>query len=197
MLFFASDWMSLKGTWTKEIKPQEVIGIDLSASELGKTGFAFLNGEVELGIVRKDSEIIGLCQGFKLVLIDAPLSLPIGGSGLRECDRMLSKLGIRFFPVNFGGMKKLTQRGIVIKNILETQGKLVFEVYPGALYDNFKVPRKDKKAIAEFFSSRGLKLKREAKFQDELDAVACFYIGLRLLEGSANILEGRDGVLIF
>ncbi|MDW8237238.1 MAG: DUF429 domain-containing protein [Aquificaceae bacterium] len=189
--------MYFESTWIKEIKPQEVIGIDLSASELGKTGFAFLDGEVELGIVRKDDEILELCKGFKLILIDAPLSLPIGNSGLRECDRMLNKLGIRFFPINFGGMKKLTQRGIFIKNILETQGKLVFEVYPGALYDNFKIPRKDKKAIAEFFSSRGLRLKREAKFQDELDAVACFYIGIRLLEGSANILEGRDGVLIF
>ncbi|MEN3033366.1 MAG: DUF429 domain-containing protein [Aquificaceae bacterium] len=189
--------MLFKSDWLKEVKPKEILGIDLSANESGRTGFAFLDSFVEFGIVHKDFEIIELSRSFKLILIDAPLSIPSGDFGLRECDRMLKDLKIRFFPVNFSSMKKLTQRGINLKNILENQGKIVFEVYPGALYDTFKVPRKDKKAIMDFFGLNGLKLKREAKYQDELDAIACLLTGIRLINGSAKVLAGKDGTLIF
>ena len=61
-----------------------------------------------------------------LIGINAPLSLPRGRRSihdrtenhLRHCDRELTSRKIRCFPVTLGPMRKLTERGLLLKDHL-------------------------------------------------------------------------------
>ena len=110
----------------------KIVGLDLAGVEHRPTGYCLLTGrQTETSLLYKDDEIltkIGEVQP-AVVAIDAPLSLPPGrksieertGNHLRECDRELLKRGIKFFPVTLGPMRKLTQRGINLRQILERE----------------------------------------------------------------------------
>lgn len=167
-------------------------GIDLAGSDRRETGICLLdlgrNGRVYLA--RTDEEILDILlrekDGIRSVGVDAPLSLPKGRSSLsssgphyRKCDLELRRLGIKFFPITLGPMRKLTERGLRIKGMLRKvlPNAVVQEVFPGALYDIFGVPRKSPAEIIAFFSSQGLRILNlpERPTQDELDAVACAY----------------------
>ncbi len=111
----------------------KIVGLDLAGVEHRPTGYCLLTGrQTETSLLYKDAEIltkIGEVQP-AVVAIDAPLSLPPGrksieertGNHLRECDRELLKRGIKFFPVTLGPMRKLTQRGINPRQILDGKG---------------------------------------------------------------------------
>ena len=130
-----------------------VIGLDLSGSEKRPTGFCILEKmNVETNLVYSNEEIIQKIEKLKpnIIAIDAPLSLPEGRKSieektnvhLRECDKELLRRKIKFFPITLGPMRKLTERGIRLKNILEGKGFKVIEVYPGGAQDVLKIPRK-------------------------------------------------------
>ena len=121
-----------------------IIGLDLAGVETRPTGFCILRGmKAETFLVYTDKEIMEKIKGTnaQLVAVDAPLSLPPGRSTLeertnihlRECDRELLKRKIKFFPITLGPMRKLTQRGMRLKSVFETQNLSVIEVYPEAL----------------------------------------------------------------
>jgi len=121
------------------------MGIDLSASEKRDSGVCLMDGlKVQTFRVKRDDEIIALARKFhpKLVAVDAPLSLPLSSGGLRHCDRELLRRGIRVFPLNFGAMKQLTERGMRLKALLEPEGFKVIEVFPGDAQDVLGLPRK-------------------------------------------------------
>lgn len=189
-----------------EIKPhQNILGIDLAGSPKRNTGFAYFHqNRLEVGILYSDYEIINLAKNFDIIMIDAPLSIPKGrksiddrnGPHLRECDIMLRKLGIKFFPVTLGPMRILTKRGINIKNKLEKLNKTVFETFPGALYDKLKVERKNKNQIIKIFKELNLPLEEREYEQDELDAVACLIVGILFYENKAQLLSGIDGTIV-
>ena len=96
---------------------------------------------VDTSLIYTDEEILSKIRQIdpKIVAIDAPLSLPPGrksleernGNHLRECDRELLKKGIKFFPVTLGPMRKLTERGMRLKKILEEENFITLEAYPG------------------------------------------------------------------
>lgn len=182
---------------------EKVLGLDLAGSPRRKTGYAYLrNGELWVGVLHTDEEIIKLASNFKLVAVDAPLSLPEGreslekpGPHFRECDLKLRKRGIKFFPVTLGAMRSLTQRGMSLKEELLKMGVEVIETYPGGLYDLFGVSRKDKGQIYHFFRSLGFELKDRRYSKDELDAVACLISGLRYLSLCAEAFEGKEGTI--
>ncbi|MEM2878152.1 MAG: DUF429 domain-containing protein [Candidatus Hadarchaeales archaeon] len=109
-----------------------VIGLDLSGSPIRKTGFAIISGRnIELGTLKTDDEIIGLClkRNPEIVAIDAPLSMPKSGC-LRSSDREMIRRGLRVFPPTFSGMISLTRRGISISSSLGSAGIKVIEVHP-------------------------------------------------------------------
>jgi predicted nuclease with RNAse H fold len=54
----------------------------------------------------------------------------------------LLRMKIKFFPLTLGPMRKLTERGIRLKKILEKKRLDVVETYPGAAQDILKIPRK-------------------------------------------------------
>ncbi|HEV09209.1 MAG TPA: DUF429 domain-containing protein, partial [Sulfurihydrogenibium azorense] len=57
----------------------KILGLDLAGSPKRKTGYAYLeNGKLQVGVLFQDEDILNLAKNFKLVMIDAPLSLPEG-----------------------------------------------------------------------------------------------------------------------
>jgi len=182
-----------------------VLGIDLAGSEKRPTGVAFKEKVgVRCSLLFEDCEIIEFSKPFTHIFVDAPLSLPLGrrsleennGIHFRECDLMLRKMGIRFFPMTLGPMRILTQRAIRLKDILEGLGKEVYEVFPGAFYDVMGVSRKDRKAIGKFYLNMGLDLEKRKYTQDELDGIACLLTGCMFLEGKGVLLKGGDGAIV-
>jgi predicted nuclease with RNAse H fold len=123
-----------------------IVGLDLAGVESRPTGFCLLKDMcVETCLVYTDKEIIDktVRSHPKIVAVDAPLCLPPGRKTieertnihLRESDRELLKKGIKLFPITLGPMRKLTVRGIDIKNVLEAKKLAVIEAYPGGAQD--------------------------------------------------------------
>lgn len=188
----------------------KIVGIDLAGSEKRRTGFCILDKKLnaEVFTVFKDKEIISKCleNKPKIIAIDAPLSLPKGRKSLkrkskihfRECDRELWKLKIKFFPITLGPMRKLTERGIKLRKILEKKGFEVIEVYPGGAQDLLGIPRrKDKEGLLKGLKKLGVKNLRNDLNEDELDAVTCAFVGYLYTKGNYMVLgKKEEGVII-
>ncbi|MCS7214243.1 MAG: DUF429 domain-containing protein [Candidatus Calescibacterium sp.] len=190
------------------------VGLDLAGSPKRNTGLCFLDETKRalVKIVKTDQDILNEIKKISPTIvsvgIDAPLSLPYGrkninssGPHFRKCDLELRKLGIKFFPVTLGPMRKLTARGIKLKrNLLKIKPKiLVAEVFPGALYDIFGIPRKSIKKILKFFKYQKIKIKGLHKniTQDEVDAVACAYTMYLFYKGKAKeIGDKNEGTIV-
>jgi len=192
------------------IPKYKVVGIDLSGSEKSNTGICIsTNKVIDVFCVKKDEEILqSIPEDVKIVGIDAPLSLPYGRKSihernkfhLRKCDLELLKMKIKFFPITLGPMRMLTERGIRLKQkIIEKFNVEVIEVFPGATYDIFGVPRKSRTQITNFFiNQKFLDPPSIRDFsQDELDAIACAFTALLYMKGKAVKLgDEREGTII-
>jgi predicted nuclease with RNAse H fold len=175
-----------------------IVGLDLAGVESRPTGLCVLKDmKAETFIVFTDEEVLkGIEESKpKIVAVDAPLSLPAGRESieqrtnvhLRECDKELLQRGIKFFPITLGPMRKLTNRGINLRRILENKHFRVIEVYPGGAQDILGIPRKQQglnklKAGLEKAGVRGLNNRMS---DHELDAVTCALVGKLLLEGKS------------
>jgi len=194
-----------------------VVGIDLAGVETRDTGFCILDKDlnVKTTLLHTDWEIVKETLGVKptLVSVDAPLGLPKGrcclrddcecrGRGhLRECDRELLKMRIKFFPVTLGPMRKLTERGIRISKTLSDQGLRVMESFPGSVQDILDIPRKSKglKKLRRAMIEYGIKgdVNKEVITDHELDAVASALVGKLYLEGRAvEIGDPQEALMI-
>jgi predicted nuclease with RNAse H fold len=188
-----------------------VIGLDLAANHKKQTGFCIMNEnlEVKTFLLFTDNEILEHVKYYnpELIAIDAPLSLPMGRTSLEEksnihlrlCDRELLGLGIKFFPITLGPMRKLTERGIKLKQMLENFGYKVIEVFPGATQDILGLVRKNQgiNKLREGLISLGIKGIKYEMSDDELDAITCALTGLLYLKGECIELgDKREGILI-
>ncbi|MCS7105761.1 MAG: DUF429 domain-containing protein [Candidatus Aenigmarchaeota archaeon] len=187
------------------------VGIDLAGSEKRETGFCILdeNLRAETFILFKDEEIIKEIEKVKprVISIDAPLALPKGRpslskkyknySHLRECDKELLRMGIKFFPITLGPMRKLTERGIKLKKILEKKGFEVIETFPGAVQDLLKIPRrKEKEKLRKGLIKLGIKGVKKKISEHELDAITCALVGKFYLEGNYIAIGSKEEVLM-
>jgi predicted nuclease with RNAse H fold len=185
------------------------LGVDLAGSEKRNTGISFVeNNSIVTCIIRNEKELLEIMQKFQFIYIDAPLTLPHGRTSLevrnehhfRECDLLLRKRGIKFFPITLGPMRMLTQRGMRLRERLSKLGKEVYEVFPGAFYDVFGVKRKDRDTIQSLYKTLsvffGLSLKVDYPSQDELDAIACLFTGFFHKLNLAECLTGIDGTIV-
>ncbi len=187
-----------------------IVGLDLAGVETRPTGYCeLLNMKVETSLIYSDVEILEKISPIhpKIVAITSPLSLPPGrksleernGNHLRECDKELLKRHIKFFPVTLGPMRKLTERGMLLKQILERENFVVVEAYPGGAQDVLGIARKQQglerlKGGLEDLGIKGLCL---AMSDHELDAVTCAYVGKLFLEGKAVIYGClNDGIVM-
>ena len=188
-----------------------VVGLDLAANHKKQSGFCILNEnlEVKTFLLFTDNEILEYAKRYdpELIAIDAPLSLPLGRTSLEEksnihlrlCDRELLELGIKFFPITLGPMRKLTERGIKLKLMLENLGYKVIEVFPGATQDILGLVRKNQgvNKLREGLISLGIKGIKNEMNDDELDAITCALTGLLYLKGECIELgDKKEGILI-
>jgi hypothetical protein len=186
-----------------------IVGLDLAGVETRPTGFCVLkNMNVKTCAVYEDKEIIERIRETKprIVAIDAPLSLPAGrksidqrtATHLRECDKELLRRRIKFFPVTLGPMRKLTSRGIRLKEILESAHFKVIEVYPGGAQDILGIPRKQQGLDKLRSGLKKLQIKGIANTvsADELDAITCAYVGKLYLEGKTLTYGTDDQTII-
>lgn len=189
----------------------KVIGIDLSASEKRGSGLCFLDEKLyaKCRTIYKDQEMVEIVKKYKpdIVGIDAPLSLPLGRKNIfrksnvhfRKCDKQLWELKIKFFPITLGPMRRLTERGIKIRRMLENLGFKVIEVYPGATQDLLGIPRKQKglEKLKKGLEKFGIKLENRKLTGDELDAVTAAYTAYLFLKGLAiEIGDKREGTIV-
>ncbi len=186
------------------------MGLDLAGVENRPTGFCLLREFVsETALLYTNDEIMGRIQEANpvVVAIDAPLSLPPGrktindrnGKHLRESDSILLRKGIKFFPITLGPMRKLTERGIYLKNILEGKHFAVIEVYPGGAQDVLEIPRKqhglDK--LKDGLEKLGITGLSSNLSDHELDAVTCAFVGKLFLERkSITFGPEHDGIVM-
>jgi predicted nuclease with RNAse H fold len=175
-----------------------VIGLDLAGVERRPTGFCILTEmKAQTSLVYTDEEILWKVEESrtKIVAIDAPLSLPAGRNSieqrtsvhLRECDKILLRKGIRFFPITLGPMRKLTERGMYLRRILESKYFTVIEVYPGGAQDIFGIPRKQRglEKLKAGLEKAGIIGLNNGMSDHELDAATCALVGKLFLEGKS------------
>lgn len=189
----------------------KVAGIDLAGVESKQSGFCILDRKLNAKtiLIFQDKEILEAINKTrpKVVAIDAPLSLPKGRKSLkkrskihfRQCDRELWKLGIKFFPITLGPMRKLTERGIRLKQVLERKKFEVIEVYPGGAQDILNIPRKQEglKELRSGLIRIGVKGLKNNVTHDELDAVTCALVGKFYRENNYTALgDPKEGLMI-
>jgi predicted nuclease with RNAse H fold len=189
-------------------------GIDLAGSKRRPTGICVLEGrKANVWVVHTDREVLeAVGEDSQVVAIDAPLSLPRGRCCLRDdcpcagrahfraCDLELRHMKIKFFPITLGPMRLLTLRGLALKGNLEKRGLRVFETYPGAAQDIWRIPRhKDLQGLREGlkrFKLKGNWSRREVT-KDELDALTCALVARENLRGNTvTIGDPEEGLMI-
>ncbi|MCX8166431.1 MAG: DUF429 domain-containing protein [Candidatus Micrarchaeota archaeon] len=190
----------------------KLIGIDLGISK-ETTAVSVLNNKKLITFL--ESEINNdLIQFIKenepeIVAIDAPLSLPKGRTSIeelsnihfRQCDLELKKSNIRFFPITIGAMRKLTSRGIHIREKLEQQGLKVVETYPGASYDLLRIKRKSTyqkiQHLDELSKKLSFNLSKDHLFnKHKLDSVYCLLSAYAYKLNKAKVFSGEDGFIV-
>ena len=190
-----------------------VVGLDLAGSPKRDTGACSMDGPRRLHatILHSDTEILDFVRAARpdLVVIDAPLSLPRGrrtiedrsGPHLRECDRVLLRWGLRFFPLTLGPMRMLTVRGMTLADRWRTTGLPVLEGYPGGAQDLLGIARKQAGVgrLQRALKRRGLggDLERRALTHDELDAVTIAWVGWQFRKGQGVLIgDPEEGQML-
>ncbi len=187
-----------------------VIGLDLAGVQTRPTGFCLLSGmKAQTARLYTDKEIIEktVAAEPKVIGVDAPLCLPPGRKSIEErtanhlrlSDRELLRRGIKLFPVTLGPMRKLTVRGIQLKQAFQAQGYRVLEVYPGGAQDVLGIPRKQRgiDKLAAGLQKLGLEGLTSHLSDHELDAATCAYVGKLYLEGkSVTYGDPKEGIVM-
>lgn len=188
----------------------KVVGIDLAGVESRPTGICVMDGSLRArtGLLYADVEIVRKTLACRpdIVAVDAPLALPRGRRSLerrsrvhlRQCDRELLGMGIRFLPLTLGPMRQLTVRGMRLKVRLEEHGLKVVETYPGAAQDILHIPRKGKglEGLLQGLKRVGIRRLKNAATADELDAATCALAGILYLKGEYHALGDPNEMLM-
>jgi len=182
------------------MKKPIVVGVDLAGIPRRPTGICILNGFLaRTSLLYSDEDIIGCIQQERpaLVTVDAPLTLPPGRKSIQErnqqhfrpCDMELRRRHIPFFPITLGPMRKLTERGIKLRSLLEERGMDVMEAYPGGAQDVLGLPRvkHNLAGLKKGLRKLGITGLRKDISDHELDAVTAAYTGLLYLDGKAEV----------
>lgn len=190
-----------------------IVGLDLAGSPNRDTGACRFTDprNLAVSVLRSDRQILDFVAAAhpKLVVIDAPLSLPRGrttiedrsGPHLRECDRELLRRKVRFFPLTLGPMRMLTVRGMRLARRLSNAGIPVLEGYPGGSQDLLGLPRKNGglPLLQQRLRKEGLggDLVRRPLTGDELDAVTIAFVGWMFERGEGMLVgDPSEGLML-
>lgn len=188
-----------------------IVGLDLAGSERRTTGYCYTTESLRCKTLalHTDSEIEETTLKAKpdVISIDAPLCLPKGRESLekrgpphlRECDKELLRMHIRFFPITLGPMRKLTARGMMFKKLFEEKGFVVIESFPGSAQDILGMPRKQKglEKLRMALIKYGVRgdVRKKGISHDELDGITCAIVGIKYLQNDYTAIgdpsEGR------
>ncbi|MFP3872600.1 MAG: DUF429 domain-containing protein [Candidatus Natronoplasma sp.] len=109
-------------------------GVDLAAKVENETGVCVLDSDRinSIRTVFEDESIIHLVKGCSVIAVDAPLTDT--RKPFREAEReLMSEFG-GMLPLNTSGMKKLCERAVMLKGVLESETDgIVIETYPRAV----------------------------------------------------------------
>jgi len=190
----------------------KAVGIDLAGVESKQTGFCLLDESLntKTSVLYTDKEIIKEVEKIKpdIISIDAPLALPKGRKSLeersdvhlRKCDKELAKMGIKFFPITLGPMRKLTKRGIKLRKFFEKKSFKVIESFPGSTQDILGMPRKQRgleklrRALIKY-GFKGDVNKKEIS-DHELDAICSALVGKMYLEDDYMAIGDPEEMLM-
>jgi hypothetical protein len=179
-----------------------VIGVDLAGSPGRITGLCYLEQDLwaEVSRAYSDDETLSFINDHEtmVIAIDAPLSLPRSG-GLRRCDKELRKVGIRVLPPVLGGMRRLTERAIRLRGILESMGYEVIEVFPTGARKILGLPSKRMgiDALRDALVAYGVRGLPDDVDQHVLDAVICALVGLYYLRGEYVMFgDEAEGIMV-
>jgi len=147
-----------------------VVGIDLAVRR--PTAVVALRGcEVfYMGLAGEDGEVLRVASLARprVVAIDAPLSLPEGGRGLRDVEVELRRRGYKLLPPLMGPMRLLTERGVRLSQAL---GAEVVEVHP---LTSLRAMGLSRRRVAEWLG---------VEHGDLVDAAAAALTALAYLQG--------------
>ncbi|MCS7145378.1 MAG: DUF429 domain-containing protein [Nitrososphaerota archaeon] len=182
---------------------ERFMGVDLTASPSRATAVCILStgGEAVFHEARLNEEILELASTITpaCIAIDAPLSSPTGGKGLRLCDREAIRVGIRIFPPFFGSMRALTARGLELSARLRGLGFEVIETFPSGaqkILGLWRCGERRAGSLSRGLRRLGLKLPKSLSL-DMVDAATCAYVALLYKRGLCTILgDPSEGLLI-
>jgi len=174
------------------------MGIDLSAHERKPSGVCVIEGDRAYTLrLNSDDEIVSLAEKIRplVIAIDAPLT---DKPELRNCDKMMIKMGFRVLPPNFSHMRELSERGFSLSRKLNFE---VIETFPTAVYKMMGIRKpKSKREIPDVARRleeiARVKLIREPRSLDELDSFVCAIVAREKGSGRA-IAYGDSSGLIF
>ncbi len=176
----------------------KVVGVDLAVPHRGVTGLAVVEARtrrvVDLALARDLGEVVGFIRrwGPHLVVVDAPLSLPITG-GFRAAERWAMKaLGARFLPLSLRSMQALAEAGITLRRHLLWLD--VFETHPSSaarIAGADSVP-----GLLRCLGYRTKAVPGGSARRHVMDALAAAAVGALLSEG-LSLLYGGDAALVF
>jgi len=189
---------------------QQLWGIDFGSKKAGTTAICFWHEhalDFRQSCKNEDADkmlldMLGLLKP-KLIMIDAPLSLPRAYNHsanenadyfYRQCDRALKAMS----PMFLGG---LTARAIQFKHKALALGVEVIETYPAAqakklCWDQYKKQPCQQLAlkVTDQFS---VKLKRNIENHHQLDALLAFIAGMRYISNEHETIgDKEEGVII-
>jgi predicted nuclease with RNAse H fold len=108
-------------------------------------------------------------------------------------------MGIKIFPVTLGPMRKLTARGIKMRETFESMGYTVLEAYPGGAQDVLEIPRKSQGVEKLYMGlvALGLKGLKPASSDHEFDAATIAYVGKLFIEGETVMYgDPKSGIVL-
>ncbi|MEN3048609.1 MAG: DUF429 domain-containing protein [Candidatus Caldarchaeales archaeon] len=182
---------------------RRVVGVDLTATPRRSSAAAFVAGSrASVEGLRGDDEIFRRIAEFgaELVAIDAPLSWPRSGRGLRECDRAVRRLGVGILPPVLGPMRLLTSRAVALSGELRSAEIEAVEVYPRAVQRLMGWVGRGEKPGPETLRRllRAFQVSVEVEADEHaIDALTCAWVAVLRLRGEAVELgDPEEGTIV-
>jgi predicted nuclease with RNAse H fold len=179
-------------------------GVDLSATAKRETAVCVVRvgTSAEFFQVRTDVELLELLARAspRFVAIDAPLTLPSTGRGLRRCDAEVSRMGVPILPPAMGPMRMLSERGARVAGLLRERGVRVIEVYPRGVQRTLGLIGRGERpssVVAQRIASLlGVRVAEELSV-DEIDALTCALVAfLHDVNKTVELGDPEEGTIV-
>ncbi len=172
------------------LRRYDLIGIDLAVRRASSLAGYSKGGRIRLW--RMDPrKLLESDLEARLVVIDAPLSLPREGA-FRDFERIVLSRGYRLLPIKKGPMRELAAMGSRLRIRLESRGIRVLETHPSSV---LKALRTTRYHLISLLSKVGFTPGPPVSRDDE-DALICLLVGILYLGGEVELFEGEEGSIV-